>query len=103
MPPLAEYAHSPAEQRERFRETFGQFPIFGMIHLAGEKPIEQALEELRIYAEENGITVIDIPTLLFLCKEQRLITVADIARIIQELQARDYYAFAADVRAELLR
>lgn len=55
MLPSAGYVRSPAEQRERFREAFGPFPIFGMIHLAGEKPVEQALEELRIYAGE-GLT-----------------------------------------------
>tara|TARA_Y100000034_G_C6886703_1_gene407203 strand:+ start:601 stop:1338 length:738 start_codon:yes stop_codon:yes gene_type:complete len=37
----------------RFHEIFMDKPILGMIHLAGEDPIKQALEELTIFEEEG--------------------------------------------------
>lgn len=37
----------------RFSEKFGDLPIFGMLHLAGERPIRQALEEIKIFEEEG--------------------------------------------------
>jgi len=44
-----------------FRKIFGKKPIIGMIHLAGEDPIERALEEIQIYEEEglSGILIED--------------------------------------------
>ena len=37
----------------RFHEVFGRIPILGMIHLAGEKPVQRALEEIAIFEEEG--------------------------------------------------
>ncbi|MBI5065805.1 membrane biogenesis protein [Candidatus Woesearchaeota archaeon] len=38
-----------------FKQVFGVLPILGMIHLAGDDPVKNALEELVIF-EEEGIT-----------------------------------------------
>jgi predicted TIM-barrel enzyme len=37
----------------RYHEIFGAIPIFGMIHLAGNNRIAQALEEIAIFEEEG--------------------------------------------------
>jgi len=36
-----------------FNKIFGKLPIIGMIHLAGPKPAERALEEIAIYEKEE--------------------------------------------------
>jgi len=36
-----------------FRDRFGVLPIYGMIHLAGERPVAGALQELEVYAQEG--------------------------------------------------
>jgi hypothetical protein len=42
------------ELNDQFHEIFPPIPILGMVHLAGEKPIEQAVEEIALY-EELGV------------------------------------------------
>lgn len=43
----------------RYNQVFGRIPIFGMIHLAGQNPIQRALEELAVFEEEgiNGAII----------------------------------------------
>ena len=36
-----------------FKETYGQKPIFGMIHLSSTEPVRRALRELELYEEEG--------------------------------------------------
>ena len=36
-----------------FYKIFGNTRIIGMIHLAGEKPVERAIEELIIFEQER--------------------------------------------------
>jgi len=38
---------------QRYHQVFGKIPILGMIHLAGDKPVKRALEELAIFEEEG--------------------------------------------------
>src|SRR3989338_7976591 len=40
----------------RYHEFFGRIPVLGMIHLAGDKPVARALEEIAIF-EDEGIDV----------------------------------------------
>ncbi len=37
----------------RYHQLFGEIPIFGMIHLAGQNPVHRALEEVAIFEEEG--------------------------------------------------
>jgi len=37
----------------RYNQVFRRIPIFGMIHLAGQNPVQRALEELAIFEEEG--------------------------------------------------
>jgi membrane complex biogenesis BtpA family protein len=41
-------------KENKFRTLFGNTPIIGMIHLAGQRPVERALEEIAIF-EEAGV------------------------------------------------
>ncbi len=36
-----------------YKKLFGDIPIFGMIHLAGQHPVKRALEEIEIYENEG--------------------------------------------------
>ena len=38
---------------DRYRKIFGNTPIFGMLHLAGNNPVERALEEIEIFENEG--------------------------------------------------
>lgn len=38
---------------DRFHKVFGDTPIMGMIHLAGDEPVKRALNEVDIYEEEG--------------------------------------------------
>ena len=40
-----------------FRQVFGNKPVFGMLHLSGEDPVQQAIKELRIF-EQEGIDAV---------------------------------------------
>jgi uncharacterized protein len=44
---------------EAYSTVFGTIPILGMIHLAGDSPVERALEEVTLFAEEglDGVIV----------------------------------------------
>jgi len=57
----------------------------------------------RRFAQSLGITVINIPAFLLACKMRNLLRPPEMARIIQDLKAKDFYEFQAEVRAELLR
>ena len=37
----------------RYNQVFREIPIFGMIHLAGQRPIKRALEEIALFEEEG--------------------------------------------------
>ena len=41
------------ELNNRYNPVFGKIPILGMIHLAGQKPLKRALEELALFEEEG--------------------------------------------------
>jgi len=36
-----------------YNKIYGKIPIFGMIHLAGEYPVQQALKEIKIFEQEG--------------------------------------------------
>ena len=43
------------QEKKDFKKTFGNTPILGMIHLAGDEASSQALDEISVYIEE-GVT-----------------------------------------------
>ncbi len=47
------------EKYKKFYDLFGNKPIIGMIHGAGDKPVDRAMKELDIYEEEgvNGAII----------------------------------------------
>ncbi|MDP3640480.1 MAG: BtpA/SgcQ family protein [Nanoarchaeota archaeon] len=38
---------------DKYRNLFGRLPVIGMLHLAGEDPVQRALQELSLFAEEG--------------------------------------------------
>ena len=54
------------------------------------------------YAESIGVIVIDTPAFLFYCKEKKILTIAQIKKIISQLREKDYYEFNEDIKDELL-
>ena len=55
------------------------------------------------YAENRGITVIDIPIFLFYCKTSNNLSNKELAQIIKDLKAKDYYEFSSEVKEKLLK
>lgn len=39
--------------KQHYNQKYGQKPVFGMIHLAGQNPVNRALEEMEILEEEG--------------------------------------------------
>jgi predicted nucleic acid-binding protein len=56
----------------------------------------------RRFAESFGITVVNIPAFLLACKIDGLVGRYEMAQVVEELRAKDYYEFKAEVRALLL-
>jgi predicted nucleic acid-binding protein len=56
----------------------------------------------RQFARSLGITVANIPAFLLACKMAGLVTQQEMAQIVQDLKARDFYEFKAEVRDLLL-
>ena len=54
------------------------------------------------YAESIGVIVIDTPAFLFYCKEKKILSVAEIKKIITQLREKDYYEFNEEVKKELI-
>ncbi|MBI2145882.1 hypothetical protein HYU22_00905 [Candidatus Woesearchaeota archaeon] len=54
------------------------------------------------YAEQKGVTVLDIPTFLLYCKKKKILSKIDIQEIIRELKEKDYYEFSDEVKQTLL-
>ncbi len=55
------------------------------------------------YAENRGITVIDIPIFLLHCKTSNCLSNKELAQIIKELKEKDYYEFSDEVKERLLK
>jgi len=51
----------------------------------------------RQFAQSQGVTVVNIPAFLLACKMAALIDPEQMARIIEDLKAKDYYEFRAEV------
>ena len=53
-------------------------------------------------AEGQGITVVDIPSFLFYCKENKILSSYDLNEIISQLKEKDYYEFEKEIKDELI-
>jgi uncharacterized protein len=64
----------------RFHKVFGRIPILGMIHLAGQDPVQRALKEIAIYAKEgvDGAII-----------ENYVGSTGDVIATLEALQGRD--------------
>jgi predicted nucleic acid-binding protein len=56
----------------------------------------------RRFAASLGIAVVNIPAFLLACKEEGLLGRDQVAQIVEDLRAKDYYEFKAEVRELLL-
>jgi predicted nucleic acid-binding protein len=56
----------------------------------------------RHFAQSQKIVVVNIPAFLLACKMGGLLPPDQMAQIVQDLKAKDYYEFKADVRHLLL-
>lgn len=57
----------------------------------------------RQFARSLGITVVNIPAFLLACKMAGLISPGEMAPIIEDLKAKDFYEFRSEVRDLLLK
>ena len=55
------------------------------------------------YAEQKGITVLDVPTFLLYCKKKKILSKMSLQEIICELKEKDYYEFGDDIKQTLLQ
>ena len=56
----------------------------------------------RTIAQEKGFKVVSLPSFLFYCKRNHVISLNALQQIIHDLKIQDYYEFSEDVKKTLL-